>query len=228
MALLCPSCSAEIHGEFVNIQMDTAMCAACGEVFRPSAVLAAGKKRLDMPLPDPPPSNIVDVQYAEDSGISIFLPRRGLGTKALSVFFFALFWNVIVCAVFSGFLMGMIKNEFPWALTLFFLPFFIVGFVSIYWGCWMAWGSTTVELDNRGLYIVKGLLGINRTKEWPLDKIEPFTQEAAYTQNDKPILTCTVNVGNKQTRFGHALSESHQEWVVNELNRVLALLKSRA
>ena len=48
-----------------------------------------------------------------------------------------------------------------------------------------------------------------------------------YAEDENPVYVCKFFLGNKRTRFGYARSASHQEWLVNEFNRVLALLKSR-
>jgi len=170
------------------------------------------------------PSGVLDIEYPPEGGIRIHIPAAGLTAKAMGMFGFALFWNLILAAVFGGFLIGMVKGEIPLAMLLFFLPFIAVGVVMLYIGCRLAWGRTTLWLDRDGFAIVKELFGRQRSRSFLLEDVESFSREVSYTENDKPVYACRARVGRKKVSFGHRLSEADQDWLVAELNRVLSTL----
>lgn len=224
MPLQCPACGQTVRAEHVDVGLDTATCPHCDESFRPSRALPP----VEAPVSRSPavPPGVLDIEYPPDGGIRVHIPRAGLSGRSLGMFGFALLWNLILAAVFGGFLIGMLQGEVPSTMLLFFLPFIAVGVAMPYIGCRMAWGRTTLWLDRDGFAIVKELFGRQRSRSFLLEEVEGFSREVSYTENDKPVYACRARVGRKKVNFGHRLSEADQDWLVTELNRILSSLRA--
>jgi len=233
MAIQCPQCSNELPADKVNIDADTALCAECGEMFRPSEILGPRSadtedwSRFGTPVTGEKPSEKdVIMEYLEDGGVGMYLPAGGSGKRSGFYFTFALVWNAIVLAVGGGFFWGMLEGDVPWPLLLFLIPFAGVGLLFLLWGCWLAWGTTSIGIDRQGLWLEQKLFGRRRLRTYPLDQIDGFRRNKAYEQNDEPIYACCVRVGGRKHNFAHKLSDEHQQWLVNEFNQALRRLRS--
>lgn len=224
MPLQCPACGRAVGAEHVDAGLDTATCPHCEESFRPSSALPPVEASVSR-SPTPPP-DVLDIEYPPEGGIRVHIPAAGLTAKAMGMFGFALFWNLIVVVLLGGFLIGMLNGDVPLAMLLFFLPFIAVGVVIAYVGCRLAWGRTTLWLDRDGFAIVRELFGRQRSRSFRLEDVEGFSREVSYTENDVPVYACRVRVGRKKINFGHRLSEADQDWLVAELNRILSSLRA--
>ncbi|MGQ9650138.1 MAG: hypothetical protein ACUVXJ_08505 [Phycisphaerae bacterium] len=224
MPLQCPACGQTVRAEHVDVGLDAATCPHCQESFRPSSTLPPIEASASR-SPTPPPG-VLDIEYPPEGGIRVHIPAAGLTAKAMGTFGFALLWNLILAAVFGGFLIGMLQGEVPLAMLLFFLPFIAVGVVMAYIGCRLAWGRTTLWLDRDGFAIVRELFGRQRSRSFLLEDVEGFSREVSYTQNDMPVYACRARVRRKKVNFGHRLSEVDQDWLVAELNRILSRLRA--
>ena len=111
MALTCPSCEAEVRGEAVDVACDEATCPQREHVFIASKALAPDNARQVSHESRIPPSETVFVQHTPDGGISMLLPKRGLGKRSLSLFLFAVFWDVLTIGGSVLFLAAIVAGE---------------------------------------------------------------------------------------------------------------------
>lgn len=227
MALLrCPSCSEAVRGEAVNIRADTARCAGCGHVFRVSAALPATTAgRVADAGPEALPAD-VELHYPPEGGFHLVIPPGGLTGRGLGAIFFAFLYNAIVLGVGGGFTYGYLQGEVPVLMVLFFIPFLLAGFYIVLWACRLVWGTDSLWLDHEGFALVRQLFGWRRSHAFALDDVEGFERQVAYTQNNRPVYTCAAKTAHRSCRFGHRLSDGAQEWLVNELTRVLEQLRA--
>ncbi len=218
MALHCPACGGMVRAEHVDVALNDATCPHCQEPFRPSCVLA--KQAASRPVP-----GVLNVEHLPKGGIRVHIPPAGLSRKTLNVLGFALLWNLGIIPIFVGLLICIVKGDVPWAVILLFVPLFLIGAVSAYVACRLAWSQTTLWLDRDGFAIVRELFGHQRSQAFPLDEVEGFSREFSYTQDTRPVFACQARVGRKTINFGHRFSEQDQNWLVDELNRVLSDLR---
>lgn len=233
MAIQCPNCAGEVPVEQVNIGVDTALCPHCRQMFRPSEML--GPRSGDTEdwssfgtsvAPEKPTDRDVVMEYFEDGGVGMYLPPGDSGKRSRFYFTFSILWNAIVFAVGGGFGWGMVQGDVPWLMVLFFIPFMAVGVLLLFWGCWLAWGSTSVGLDRQGMWLEQKLFGRRRLRTYSLEHVEGFRRNKAYEQNDEPVYACCVKINGRKHNFAHKLSDEHQQWLVNEFNQALRRVKS--
>ncbi len=220
MALACPGCGSEVRGDAVDIERDAARCPRCGEEFVPSLVLHADNPAIPHHRPEPPPG--IEVLRLPDGGLVVTIPRAGLMGRNAPFVVFAVFWNTIAWALFTGVLISEVPRFFVPLVSIFPAAGIVVALIAL----WAVFGVTAIALSRPGLIVSRRLFGITRSRDARLDQVEGFDHREVYTQDDTPVLGIAVRIGKKERKFGTSLTEAAREWLVDELNLSLQKLRS--
>jgi hypothetical protein len=119
----------------------------------------------------------------------------------------------------GGFVWGMVQGEVPWTILLFFTPFVLAGIFTPLLGCWMAWGTTEVHLDNSGVTLARKMFSFQSVCRYPAAEFESFSICQVNTnENGTPVFACRLTAGRRKTDFGNTLSAEDQQWLVTRLS----------
>lgn len=237
MPLACPACGQNIQTEHVNVAADLAKCAACGEVFRPSGMLAASPAS---PPAQPDPERPADlpegskVTFEEFGGLTVKFPPLGFHFSLLFLAAFAVaWWSFLIVFVGVG-IYGMFGSEAAEGehgkaatfggifMLLFMTPFFLAGFGMLFGILWPLFGRTQFACDGMECTYRASLFGIGRTRRAKVHEsmlrwletgvaAESYGKSEGSTWGSRAHLLLTL--GRREKPIAGHLSRLEQAWV---------------
>jgi len=141
-----------------------------------------------------------------------------LGFGILWTGFVAVFTAVFGTAAFAG----KVEGDGPaWLPVVLLIPFWLVGFVMLYFGLRFKYARHLVVVDLRQVVLVRSLF--NRTKRRTLERntMRSVEKREFYKQNYQPVYGIELKGEDGKLRFGTTLTEEEKDWLVADIRRTL-------
>ncbi len=216
---MCPHCGAMIPADDVNVATDVALCRACGQVSRFSALVnAEEEEQVNL---DEIPERVKVRKTIRGLEVSC---RTGRGAVWFFIFF-AVFWNGIVGIFVTQVISGFFSNDGPdWGLALFLIPFLLLGLGVIAAVIYMLFGGMRLTLNPGKGELFYGVGEIGRRKNFLLSKKTTIKiQGISIYQNGRNLGEIVVKQpegGGASLKFGAMLDDD------KVLNYLMAMLKA--
>ena len=190
--------------------------------------------RLGLPLdkmaePATEPLEVGSAEFDSLGGVLDELVAKPSWSKAMSMGFFALFWNGFVY-VHMFFMMSGFIGSFGWAgllLILFYIPFIGVG-AAMATGAFQAVTRKSVLISGRQITRIRKAFGMTWTKTWTLQKNSPVTMESpvwgvrnSKTKNQAEQITLR-SIEGKKIHIGTPIFNSDRDYLVAKIKSYLA------
>ena len=180
-------------------------------------------------MPEPPPNARTSVVESGDR-LVLAIPPGGARTRTLGAF--AVVWNAIAWVLFGVFAL-VAANVAPadrwtaFAAAGFAGLFPLAGLGLAYWWSRLRFTRTLVFVeppagDRPGTAAVKTIwFGRERVRETPLAPGDRAELDAAYQDDDEPVLRVKVGPGDDAVHFGEAMDDAELRWICGLVNRTL-------
>lgn len=151
-----------------------------------------------------------------DNKLLIDIPPSSL-VDNLGLMIFGIIWNGFIYFWTST----AITMGAPWIFPIFSIPFWIAGMVMIGSVIYNITTFTHLEITKNLVTIQWKLLGFKWQVKIEVENIDRLELSSNYTENDRPVLTCTLVEGVKMHRFGSRLSDIEKEWLIEKIGNFL-------
>jgi predicted Zn finger-like uncharacterized protein len=193
MSLRCPTCSASIVSEDVNIARLVAKCRSCNTVFAFQDQVGAAPPAPQVALaPVAMPSGIevevgapAQVESYRTSGLShgrLVLRRRWRTGQGFFMLVFAIAWNAFLVNWYGIAFAG----GGPWIMFVFPIAHVAVGLGVAYGALTNLLNTTVFEIDGQSLRLRHGPIPARGNRELPIDELlQLYTEEHAGSKGSK-------------------------------------------
>lgn len=213
MKFSCPVCHRPLLPEDINVQTDLALCKACGQVAKLSALANPDFDAAAVSLPPP------GVTYSETTGGHVI---RATTRHPIA------FLLVPFMMVWSGFSLGGIygsqiwNGRFDFITSLFGLPFLggtvLFGSIALMAVC----GQVEVRVSGVEGSVFAGVGPFGWRRPFNLDEVDAIEDSATKMNYPGSQGASIVLRGSTVLRFGTNLSEPRRYFILNVLRRIKA------
>lgn len=157
--------------------------------------------------------------------VTIDIPPQRFLSRNLGLLGFALVWNGFIFFWTST----AIAMGAPIFFPLFSIPFWIAGMVLLGSALAPITIRTQVEINHHRFRLSQKLLGLQyRQVEGNTEDLEAVQWfDTQVRVNDQIVYTCAFIEGVQTHQFGSALTHNEQKWLVQELSKFLAKVRSQ-
>lgn len=141
---------------------------------------------------------------------------------------FAAIWCLIVVAVSGAFAAvfltgGEIEGDLPkWLIVPFFGIFWAVGGGMLYAGLRAKLASHVLTVGISQISLRTTFLGRQSEKSISRDGLRRAEKVSFHQQNDRPVYGIELKSGSAKLRFGSSLTNDEKDWLVQDINAVVA------
>ena len=152
----------------------------------------------------------------EGDVVTLVIPERGAAGAAPVLGGFSVFWLAFVA--FWTFLTARIG---AWQMSLFSIPFWLVGFYLVRRSLIGIFGKTLLRFDPvNGFAYEHGFLG-RKTVQVPAAEVGALFVTRTATLNGRPLTGLRFEIGARRFTFGEALSTEEKRWLKRNINGLL-------
>lgn len=217
MPVICPSCSRELPLSDINIEADTALCRACGNLFAPSA-LAGGLPAPRVDLTSPPGGVSV-----ERVGGQTVITASTRSPMALFFVPFVLVWSGISLGGIYGSQIG--KGVFDPFQSLFGVPFLLGTAVFGSYALMTLMGRVVVRISGGEGSIFTGIGPFGWQRRFRTADIARVGEKLSGFRYGNQNLHAIALEGRRRMVFGSLLNDERRYFVLDALRQIL--LESR-
>lgn len=230
MKLRCHACDIEIRGRQIDVRSNEATCPQCGASYAISQLIGADAylkgtdphavrvpERFDIMCPPP------GVTYQNRGrGWCIEASIRSRGSWFLVPVF--LFWNGIAMGLVVG--KQVLEGEFDLSITLFGIPFFLIGITIGLFMLLALLGNVTVVSDERdedegSVRLGVGPIGMTKRFRWS-DIQGVIETDSGGEMNGQPVMQITLERPEGDVHFGTLLPDHRRRYVMHALQQLTA------
>lgn len=194
--------------------------AALQEPLRHSVELT----RSEFPIARQPAGSRIQLQQTAQA-VKVDIPPQRFLSRNLGLLGFALVWNGFIFFWTSSAIMMGAPPFFPF----FSIPFWIAGMVLLGSALAPITIRTQVEINRHRFRLRQKILGLQyRQVEGNTEDLEAVQWfDSQVRVNDQIVYTCALIEGVQTHQFGSALTHNEQQWLVQELSKFLAKVRSQ-
>lgn len=214
----CPTCSALIQNDNINIQTDLAKCHSCSAIFKVSETIGTyNSDGFDM-------DNSPKGTWLRRESNQIII---GATTKSPVAFFLVPFMIVWSGGSLGGIYgMQIIKGEFDLFTSLFGIPFLIGSIIFWSLALMAIWGKVELTLDNKGGKVFTGIGTLGLIKKFTWSEISTV-REKQYNINYPGSQGGSILLeGKRRISFGLGVKESRRYYLLRALKEIISKTKS--
>lgn len=229
MAIICPSCGAEIPVADVNVAQGVAVCRACSNVCQLgqlAAAEAAPTAVVSIPRVAKPEGTRIELAELGDR-LVVAMPRgmnRGLGLFLLA---FGGIWDgisgIILVSLFAGGSGGKGPGSgIDWFALVFISGFFLIGLVVLAFAVYVLTVRIALSIDRTTVTLVRAAFGREWASVRPANEACAVRRVERYKQNEVPKYGVGIDfTGGGTTSIGSALSDPELDWLSGEIAHAL-------
>lgn len=208
----CPSCSAAIAMDDVNVAKDIALCRACGKTASFAALQSSGKlAEVDLASPPRHVRDAQDPQY----DLSLIYHR-----KSPVLFFlvpFTLLWSG---GSLGGIFIAPLMQVKPVENALFGIPFLIGTVVLLGVIAFLLAGGWRIRVSGNEGTAFCGI-AFGWTRRFILDRTSQITlANCGASVNDKPVPCIRIDTGSTSCAFGAFIHEDSKHYIAARLRQL--------
>lgn len=222
----CPVCEEKVETSQVSLVGAELKCPACLANSKAMEWQSSNSRKDDLDTywhdADVEPEHNTIQKKATERTVSWFIPAQKGGFMK---FIFPAFWLTFI-TFFTGvlFLTGDDSKQLL-AMQLFTIPFWIVGFVMLYFSLKSYFAVNEITLTPDKLAHTNTLFGRKVTSEFDRSSALLVEQYSAYTQNNVPVYSLKISSSKGVVKFGGGLSNQEQAWFVKDFKQYLSQKK---
>jgi serine/threonine protein kinase len=209
------------------LSVDTAIAYLQGKLPDEVAAVARGRRdesgdgaesdeNDDGPLDLQPPRFSRIRAEKEGEVVTLVIPERGAAGTASVIGGFSVFWLAFVAFwTFLTLRMG------AWEMSLFSIPFWLVGFYLVRRSLNGLFGRTHLRFDpDKGFSYERRFFG-RKTVQVPAAEVGRLSLSQTGTVNGRPITGVQLEIGARRFSFGEGLSSEEKKWLKRNVNGLL-------
>lgn len=204
----CPACGTDIPVADINVQMDTAICRACGHATAYSAIVHAPVLSVHTAPPDG-----CDVQ---NDGVRWRAVATTRSWRAIPLYFFATIWWGFL-SIFIG--LSFTAGKASTLIILFMSGHIAAGVFVVLTALCYTFGTTEVIIERDLLTVSLGFGGIRRRWSRPVGEIRGVRRAIAtsggwqFNFSRGHLADCLEIEGPKPLKFGSLLSDERRQFM---------------
>ncbi len=180
-----------------------------------SGKASAATRDGELDLATPPRLSRIRVEREGDS-VVLVIPERGtpgaapvVGGFSVAWLAFVAFWTVTTVTVGA------------WVMSLFSIPFWLVGGYLAFNSLRGFFGRTTLRFDSVKGFACDRRFVFEKTLAVPLHEVGKMTVEETGRVNGRPVSSLELEVGARRLAFGRDLSAIEKRWIMEKVNAIL-------